>query len=273
MLRAIGMTRRQVRRMIRHESVITALIGAVIGIVLGIVLAALLIARVDFIQFSLPVGQLIIFGVAVDLRRDHRGDLPGATRRPAQRARGAPVRVAQARLSAPSAAGIASIAASTSSSEMSRCVTARTTVGCTVVDTRTPCSLIRSIAPGRSGPTSIWTKFVSTCSRSTVHAGLRRALRRAAAPGHGRPRSGRRCGRAHRAPRPRRSRPGASPRRRSAYLGGPDPSARCEPAISAPNGHPSPFEKQIVTVSKPRPIRAGSTSDATAALTSRAPSR
>ena len=38
MLRAIGMTRRQVRRMIRHESVITALIGGTIGIVLGIVL-------------------------------------------------------------------------------------------------------------------------------------------------------------------------------------------------------------------------------------------
>ena len=64
MLRAIGMTRRQVRRMIRHESVITALIGAVIGIVLGVVLAALLIARVDFIQFSLPVAQLVIFAVA-----------------------------------------------------------------------------------------------------------------------------------------------------------------------------------------------------------------
>ena len=31
MLRAIGMTRRQVRRMVRHESVITALIGAVLG--------------------------------------------------------------------------------------------------------------------------------------------------------------------------------------------------------------------------------------------------
>jgi putative ABC transport system permease protein len=63
MLRAIGMTRRQIRRMIRHESVITALIGAFIGIVLGVVLAALLIARVDFITFSLPVGQLLIFGV------------------------------------------------------------------------------------------------------------------------------------------------------------------------------------------------------------------
>ena len=64
MLRAIGMTRRQVRRMIRHESVITALIGAAIGIALGIVLAGLLIARVDFIVLSLPVGQLIVFGIA-----------------------------------------------------------------------------------------------------------------------------------------------------------------------------------------------------------------
>ena len=64
MLRAIGMTRRQVRRMIRHESVITALIGAAIGIVLGIVLASLLIARVDFIEFSLPAGQLLVFAVA-----------------------------------------------------------------------------------------------------------------------------------------------------------------------------------------------------------------
>jgi ABC-type antimicrobial peptide transport system permease subunit len=64
MLRAIGMTRRQVRRMIRHESVITALIGAVIGIALGIVLAALLIARVDFIVLSVPIGQLVVFAVA-----------------------------------------------------------------------------------------------------------------------------------------------------------------------------------------------------------------
>jgi putative ABC transport system permease protein len=64
MLRAIGMTRRQVRRMIRHESVITALIGAAIGIVLGIILAALLIARVDFIVLSVPVGQLIVFAIA-----------------------------------------------------------------------------------------------------------------------------------------------------------------------------------------------------------------
>ena len=37
MLRAIGMTRRQVRRMIRHESIVTALIGAALGIAVGIV--------------------------------------------------------------------------------------------------------------------------------------------------------------------------------------------------------------------------------------------
>jgi putative ABC transport system permease protein len=64
MLRAIGMTRRQVRRMIRHESVITALIGGVLGIILGVVLGGLLIARVDFIEFVLPVGQIITFTIA-----------------------------------------------------------------------------------------------------------------------------------------------------------------------------------------------------------------
>jgi putative ABC transport system permease protein len=67
MLRAVGMTRRQVRRMIRHESVITALIGGALGIVLGIVLSILLTARVDFIVFSVPVGQLIAFAVATIL--------------------------------------------------------------------------------------------------------------------------------------------------------------------------------------------------------------
>ena len=38
MLRTIGMTRRQARRMIRHESVITALIGAALGLGLGLFL-------------------------------------------------------------------------------------------------------------------------------------------------------------------------------------------------------------------------------------------
>ena len=63
-LRAVGMTRRQVRRMIRYESIITALIGAALGIVLGIVLAGLLTARVDFINFAVPVAQIVVFAIA-----------------------------------------------------------------------------------------------------------------------------------------------------------------------------------------------------------------
>ena len=64
MLRAIGMTRPQVRRMIRQESVITALIGGVLGILLGIVLGGLLIYKIDFIVFSLPVVSLFVFALA-----------------------------------------------------------------------------------------------------------------------------------------------------------------------------------------------------------------
>jgi putative ABC transport system permease protein len=64
MLRAIGMTRRQVRRLIRHESIVTALIGAALGIALGLIFGALLVARIDFIEFTLPTTQLILFAIA-----------------------------------------------------------------------------------------------------------------------------------------------------------------------------------------------------------------
>ncbi|MFL5862396.1 MAG: ABC transporter permease [Solirubrobacteraceae bacterium] len=65
MLRAVGTSRRQIRRMIRHESVITALIGSVLGIVLGIAFGALLAARdSSSIAFVIPVGRLIVFLIA-----------------------------------------------------------------------------------------------------------------------------------------------------------------------------------------------------------------
>ena len=41
MLRAVGMTRRQVRRMIRYEGIVTALIGGALGIAVGVFLAVL----------------------------------------------------------------------------------------------------------------------------------------------------------------------------------------------------------------------------------------
>jgi putative ABC transport system permease protein len=61
MLRAIGMSRRQVRTMIRYEAVITALIGAILGIVLGVIFAALISQPLKDEGFTLsyPVGSLI----------------------------------------------------------------------------------------------------------------------------------------------------------------------------------------------------------------------
>ena len=64
MLRAVGMTRRQVRRMIRHESVITALLGAAFGIPLGVVLAILVGVAINFAAVTIPVGTLVIFVIA-----------------------------------------------------------------------------------------------------------------------------------------------------------------------------------------------------------------
>ncbi|MFN8161656.1 MAG: FtsX-like permease family protein [Solirubrobacterales bacterium] len=66
MLRAIGMSRRQVRRVIRYEAVITALIGAVLGLGLGVVFAALVSRPLADQGFTLsyPVGQLIAIMVA-----------------------------------------------------------------------------------------------------------------------------------------------------------------------------------------------------------------
>jgi putative ABC transport system permease protein len=63
MLRAVGMTRRQARRMIRHESVITALIGAALGLPLGIFLALLVTRALSQfeVRINVPVGQLVIF--------------------------------------------------------------------------------------------------------------------------------------------------------------------------------------------------------------------
>ena len=64
-LRAVGMTRRQVRRMVRHESIITALIGAVLGMGLGLVLAALVTSAFaeEGLSFAVPAGSLIAFAI------------------------------------------------------------------------------------------------------------------------------------------------------------------------------------------------------------------
>ena len=60
MLRAIGTSRRQVRRMVRFEAVITSLIGGLIGAVLGVVLAVLFTQPLEDFVLSIPVVTLLV---------------------------------------------------------------------------------------------------------------------------------------------------------------------------------------------------------------------
>ena len=95
MLRAIGLTRRQTRRMIRYESVIIALIGAALGLPLGILLAAVITKALDSLDvtFSLPIVAVVVFAIVATLAGMLAADparTPGVA---AERAEGAAVRV------------------------------------------------------------------------------------------------------------------------------------------------------------------------------------
>lgn len=63
MLRAIGTTRRQMRRIVRYESVITSIIGGILGTILGVIFAYVVTTRLGAqgISFSVPWLQLVIF--------------------------------------------------------------------------------------------------------------------------------------------------------------------------------------------------------------------
>jgi putative ABC transport system permease protein len=65
MLRAVGMTRRQARRMVRGESIVTALIGAALGMPLGIGMAALVTRSLSEwgVEMVLPLGMLAAFAL------------------------------------------------------------------------------------------------------------------------------------------------------------------------------------------------------------------
>jgi putative ABC transport system permease protein len=63
LLRAVGMARKQVKRMVRVEAVIVAVLGAILGIVIGILFAWALqqaLSDLGITELSVPVGQLIV---------------------------------------------------------------------------------------------------------------------------------------------------------------------------------------------------------------------
>ncbi|HEX8770451.1 MAG TPA: ABC transporter permease, partial [Acidimicrobiales bacterium] len=64
LLRAVGMSRRQTRRMIRWESVIIAVIGATLGLAVGVFFGWALVQSLSddgITSFTLPLGQLVGF--------------------------------------------------------------------------------------------------------------------------------------------------------------------------------------------------------------------
>ena len=62
LLRAVGMKRRQVRVMIRSESVILSIFGAIIGIIVGSGLGVALVSSLSGITVTaVPVAELVVF--------------------------------------------------------------------------------------------------------------------------------------------------------------------------------------------------------------------
>lgn len=64
MLRSIGMSRRQVRRMIRYEAVITAVLGAIAGLILGVIFAFLIGIPLEgdgfALSYPIPILAMIV---------------------------------------------------------------------------------------------------------------------------------------------------------------------------------------------------------------------
>ena len=70
LMRAIGMTRRQTRSMIRLEAAIVALFGALLGVVVGVFFGWLAVAAIpDSIisRLAIPYGTLAIYAVIATL--------------------------------------------------------------------------------------------------------------------------------------------------------------------------------------------------------------
>jgi putative ABC transport system permease protein len=66
--RAVGMTRRQVKRMIRWEAIIIAVFGGFLGLLVGIVLGSAVVLSVGSgLELTIPTGQLVIYLVVAGL--------------------------------------------------------------------------------------------------------------------------------------------------------------------------------------------------------------
>ena len=78
LLRAVGMTRRQLRTVVRNEAVIVSVFGSLLGLVIGIGFGAAIVTalRDQGISFSLPLLQLVIFVILAAIAGVGAGVLP-----------------------------------------------------------------------------------------------------------------------------------------------------------------------------------------------------
>ncbi len=70
LLRAVGMSRKQVKRMIRVEAVIIAILGAILGVAIGILFGIAMqqaLKDIGITKLAIPVGQLIVYMVIAGL--------------------------------------------------------------------------------------------------------------------------------------------------------------------------------------------------------------
>jgi putative ABC transport system permease protein len=79
MMRAIGTSRRQIRQLIRYESLITAMIGGVLGLAIGVV-GAILVTTIALsgsgYKLSIPIGTLLVLLIAAALAGVLAAQLP-----------------------------------------------------------------------------------------------------------------------------------------------------------------------------------------------------
>ena len=68
LMRAIGMTRRQTRGMIRREAAVVSLFGAILGVVVGVVFGWVVVLAIPLIdELSIPVVTLVVYVVVATL--------------------------------------------------------------------------------------------------------------------------------------------------------------------------------------------------------------
>ncbi len=90
LLRALGLTRRQTRSMVRWEAVIIALLGALLGLVIGAGMGTAVVralANQGLSKLSVPAAQLLALRGGRVRHRRARGGAAGSPRGATQRAR------------------------------------------------------------------------------------------------------------------------------------------------------------------------------------------